>query len=98
MNTDNLSLLGITVDLTLVAIALSCAELRNVYGFLSKYDLSWAPNHIDETARPGQASMWERWPRPRYAFGAQPEIAKWNLQRRGVWRSMRSVTYNLHNS
>lgn len=54
MNTDNLSLLGTTVDL-------------NVFGFLSKYDPSWAPNHIDDTAR--------------YAFGAQPEIAKWNLQR-----------------
>ncbi|CAK9047520.1 unnamed protein product [Durusdinium trenchii] len=54
MNTDNLSLLGVTVDL-------------NVYGFLSKYDPGWAPNHIDDTAR--------------YAFGAQPEIAKWNLER-----------------
>ncbi|CAJ1383615.1 unnamed protein product, partial [Effrenium voratum] len=54
MNTDNLSLLGLTVDL-------------NVYGFLSKYDPAWAPNHIDDTAR--------------YAFGAQPEIAKWNLER-----------------
>jgi len=54
MNTDNLSILGITIDL-------------NVYAFLSRYDTSWAPNHIDEEAR--------------YAFGAQREIAKWNLRR-----------------
>ncbi|CAE7400065.1 selO [Symbiodinium sp. CCMP2456] len=54
MNTDNLSLLGITVDL-------------NVFGFLSTFDPSWQPNYIDETAR--------------YAFGEQPEIARWNLQR-----------------
>ena len=26
-------------------------EPRNVFGFLSKYDPSWAPNHIDDTAR-----------------------------------------------
>ncbi|CAE7335547.1 selenoo1 [Symbiodinium natans] len=54
MNTDNLSLLGITVDL-------------NVFGFLSTYDPTWQPNYIDETAR--------------YAFGEQPDIARWNLQR-----------------
>lgn len=54
MNTDNLSLLGITVDL-------------NVFGFLSTFDPSWQPNYIDETAR--------------YAFGEQPAIARWNLQR-----------------
>eukprot|EP00439_Symbiodinium_sp_Y106_P062844 s1112_g9.t1 len=54
MNTDNLSLLGITVDL-------------NVFGFLSTFDPSWQPNYIDESAR--------------YAFGEQPDIARWNLQR-----------------
>jgi len=54
MNTDNLNLLGITIDL-------------NVYGFLSGYDPSYAPNHIDDESR--------------YAFGAQPTIAWWNLRR-----------------
>merc|ERR1712224_778443 len=54
MNTDNLSLLGITVDL-------------NVYGFLAKYDVDWAPNLIDDEKR--------------YAFGSQRAIAKWNLRR-----------------
>eukprot|EP00927_Polykrikos_kofoidii_P034824 TRINITY_DN29458_c0_g1_i1.p1 TRINITY_DN29458_c0_g1~~TRINITY_DN29458_c0_g1_i1.p1 ORF type:complete len:813 (+),score=130.49 TRINITY_DN29458_c0_g1_i1:182-2440(+) len=54
MNTDNLSVLGMTLDL-------------NVYGFLAKYDLRWSPNHIDDESR--------------YAFGTQPEIAKWNLKR-----------------
>lgn len=54
MNTDNLSVLGITVDM-------------NVYGFLASYDESWAPNHIDDDSR--------------YAFGAQRDIAAWNLRR-----------------
>ena len=54
LNTDNLSLLGLTLDL-------------NVYGFLSAYDPSWAPNHIDDEAR--------------YAFGKQRSIGRWNLER-----------------
>ena len=54
LNTDNLSILGITIDL-------------NVYGFLDRYDQNWAPNHIDDEKR--------------YAFGRQPEMVKWDLQR-----------------
>ena len=54
LNTDNLSLLGLTLDL-------------NVYGFLSAYDESWAPNHIDDSSR--------------YAFGEQRAIGRWNLER-----------------
>ena len=38
MNTDNISLLGQTIDL-------------NVFGFLGKYDLQWTSNHIDEENR-----------------------------------------------
>jgi len=38
MNTDNLSILGITVDL-------------NVFGFFGTYNPAWAPNHIDDSAR-----------------------------------------------
>lgn len=38
LNTDNLSLLGITVDL-------------NVYGFIDSYDTRFAPNHIDDEKR-----------------------------------------------
>ena len=40
---------------------------RNVFGFISKYDPSWAPNHIDETAR---------WPIK------SPEIETWKLDTR----------------
>ena len=38
MNTDNISLLGQTIDL-------------NVFGFVGKYDLQWTSNHIDEENR-----------------------------------------------
>jgi uncharacterized protein YdiU (UPF0061 family) len=38
MNTDNLSLLAITLDM-------------NVYGFADAYDPRWSPNHIDQDAR-----------------------------------------------
>ena len=39
----------------------------NVFGWLDRYDDAFTPNHIDEDRR--------------YAFGAQPTIAVWNLQR-----------------
>eukprot|EP00038_Savillea_parva_P007924 m.173342 g.173342 ORF g.173342 m.173342 type:complete len:359 (+) comp13681_c0_seq1:140-1216(+) len=38
MNTDNMSLLGITIDL-------------NVFGFINAYDTAFAPNQIDDEAR-----------------------------------------------
>ena len=54
MNTDNMSILGTTIDL-------------NVFGFLTRFNPSWAPNFIDDQKR--------------YAFKEQPAIALWNLQR-----------------
>jgi uncharacterized protein YdiU (UPF0061 family) len=54
MNTDNLSLLGITIDL-------------NVFGFVNDYDVTFAPNLIDDEDR--------------YAFGRQKDIGWWNLHR-----------------
>ena len=55
MNTDNLSILGLTID-------------YGPYGWLEGYDPRWTPNTTDFSGR-------------RYAFGRQPEIAHWNLQR-----------------
>jgi uncharacterized protein YdiU (UPF0061 family) len=55
MNTDNLSILGLTVD-------------YGPYGWLEPYDPDWTPNTTDASGR-------------RYAFGAQPTIALWNLAR-----------------
>lgn len=53
MNTDNLSVLGETID-------------YGPYGWLEPYDPQWTPNTTDAQGR-------------RYAFGEQPEIARWNL-------------------
>lgn len=55
MNTDNLSILGLTID-------------YGPYGWMEGYDPRWTPNTTDFSGR-------------RYAFGRQPEIAHWNLQR-----------------
>ena len=53
MNTDNLSVLGLTLD-------------YGPYGFLDAYDPSFTPNTTDLPGR-------------RYRFGAQAEVARWNL-------------------
>lgn len=52
MNTDNMSILGLTLD-------------YGPYGFMEEADLSFIPNHSDETGR--------------YAFDRQPPVALWNL-------------------
>ena len=54
MNTDNISVLGLTIDL-------------NVFGWLERYDEEFVPNLIDTSSR--------------YAYGAQPHVARWNLER-----------------
>ncbi|WP_347330970.1 protein adenylyltransferase SelO [Marinimicrobium locisalis] len=53
MNTDNMSVLGLTID-------------YGPYGWLEGYDPSWTPNTTDAQGR-------------RYRFGAQPQVALWNL-------------------
>ncbi len=53
MNTDNLSILGETID-------------YGPYGWLESYDPNWTPNTTDSQNK-------------RYAFGAQPSIARWNI-------------------
>ncbi|RYD53120.1 MAG: YdiU family protein [Sphingobacteriales bacterium] len=53
MNTDNMSILGLTID-------------YGPYGMLDAYDEAFTPNTTDLPGR-------------RYAFGNQPQIAKWNL-------------------
>jgi uncharacterized protein YdiU (UPF0061 family) len=53
MNTDNMSILGLTID-------------YGPYGWLEDYNPNWTPNTTDAATR-------------RYAFGAQPRIAHWNL-------------------
>ena len=55
MNTDNLSMLGLTID-------------YGPYGWIEPYDLNWTPNTTDLPLR-------------RYRFGAQLDIAHWNLSR-----------------
>ncbi len=55
MNTDNMSLLGLTID-------------YGPYGWQDVYDPSWTPNTTDREHK-------------RYRFGAQPSIARWNLER-----------------
>jgi len=55
MNTDNMSILGQTID-------------YGPYGWLEGYDPMWTPNTTDAAGR-------------RYCFGAQPDIAYWNLAR-----------------
>ncbi len=53
MNTDNMSILGLTID-------------YGPYGMLDAYDNFFTPNTTDLPGR-------------RYAFGNQPQVAKWNL-------------------
>ena len=53
LNTDNMSILGLTID-------------YGPYGWLESFDPHWTPNTTDASMR-------------RYRFGAQPEIADWNL-------------------
>jgi len=57
MNTDNMSILGLTID-------------YGPYGWLENYDPDWTPNTTDSQGR-------------RYRFGAQPQIALWNLLQLG---------------
>src|ERR1700737_2508036 len=53
MNTDNMSILGLTID-------------YGPYGWIENYDPNWTPNTTDAQGR-------------RYRFGAQPQIALWDL-------------------
>ena len=55
MNTDNMSILGLTID-------------YGPYGWVDNFDPGWTPNTTDAGGK-------------RYAFGRQPEIARWNLER-----------------
>ena len=85
MNTDNLSIIGITIDL-------------NVFGFLGEFDRSWAPNHIDNEGRyayVNQASI-AKWNLQRladamtgteYIEDHEPDSRSWFLQPRGEWLS-----------
>lgn len=54
MNSDNMSVLGLTLD-------------YGPYAFMEAYDPAWTPNHSD--------------PWGRYAYGQQPAVARWNLDR-----------------
>lgn len=54
MNTDNMSLLGLTID-------------YGPFGFLEDTDLGFICNHSDHQGR--------------YAFGQQPSVGMWNLER-----------------
>ena len=53
MNTDNMSILGLTID-------------YGPYGWIDNFDPNWTPNTTDAGGR-------------RYRFGAQEQIAHWNL-------------------
>jgi uncharacterized protein YdiU (UPF0061 family) len=53
MNTDNMSILGLTID-------------YGPYGWIEPFALGWTPNITDASGR-------------RYRFGAQPQVAHWNL-------------------
>jgi uncharacterized protein YdiU (UPF0061 family) len=55
MNTDNMSVLGLTID-------------YGPYGWIDNFDPDWTPNTTDASGR-------------RYRFGAQEQIAYWNLGR-----------------
>lgn len=55
MNTDNMSILGLTID-------------YGPYGWIDDFDPDWTPNTTDGDRR-------------RYRFGAQGEVAAWNLVR-----------------
>ena len=57
MNTDNMSILGQTID-------------YGPYGWLEGFEPGWTPNTTDGEGR-------------RYCYGAQPEIAHWNLVQLG---------------
>ena len=57
MNTDNMSVLGLTID-------------YGPYGWIDDFDPNWTPNTTDAGGR-------------RYRFGAQEQIAYWNLARFG---------------
>ncbi len=58
MNTDNMSILGLTID-------------YGPYGWIDGFDLGWTPNTTDAQQR-------------RYAFGNQPGIGLWNIERLGA--------------
>ncbi|MBX3462264.1 MAG: YdiU family protein [Planctomycetes bacterium] len=58
MNTDNLSILGLTID-------------YGPYGWLDGFDPGWTPNTTDAQHR-------------RYAYGNQPGIGLWNVERLGA--------------
>jgi uncharacterized protein YdiU (UPF0061 family) len=53
MNTDNMSILGLTID-------------YGPFGWIEDFDPHWTPNTTDAQGR-------------RYRFGAQPQVAHWNL-------------------
>jgi serine/tyrosine/threonine adenylyltransferase len=53
LNTDNMSVLGLTID-------------YGPYGWLESFDPGWTPNTTDAAQR-------------RYRYGAQPQVAQWNL-------------------
>ena len=53
MNTDNMSILGLTID-------------YGPYGWIDNFDPNWTPNTTDAGTR-------------RYRFGAQAQVAHWNL-------------------
>jgi uncharacterized protein YdiU (UPF0061 family) len=53
MNTDNMSILGQTLD-------------YGPYGWLEGFEPDWTPNTTDADGR-------------RYSYGAQPQVAQWNL-------------------
>ena len=55
MNTDNMSILGLTID-------------YGPYGWIDDFDPMWTPNTTDAGGR-------------RYRFGAQEQVAQWNLSR-----------------
>lgn len=57
VNTDNMSILGLTLD-------------YGPYGWLESFDPDWTPNTTDAGGR-------------RYRYGAQPQIAHWNLAQLG---------------
>jgi len=57
MNTDNMSILGLTID-------------YGPYGWLESFDAGWTPNTTDADTR-------------RYRYGAQPQVAQWNLLQLG---------------
>jgi serine/tyrosine/threonine adenylyltransferase len=57
LNTDNMSILGLTID-------------YGPYGWLESFDPAWTPNTTDAATR-------------RYRFGAQPQVAQWNLLQLG---------------